>query len=441
MAGRAAAKGPVKRTNRLRCRVVGVRTALRPREASFDFADAPIWVVDGSLGTRVLSARLLDLLDLVGGIYRLESQIPRRPTNPAKEWLVEAPVRDVEFWSSDGGPRLASVLTFLNRAQWTFTFMARGKTPDLVVTAEPTRKVRQVVLFSGGMDSTCGAGVHTGPKQDVQLVSFYSNQRELQRRLAEELGYASPIQWRLQGRRGKEGMDLIRALMFLTLGAVVAESFGAQRIFQYENGFLAMAIPPAGTMVPTRHAHPELHRRMHNLWDAVLGRRLEIHNPFGLLTKREEVETFTRTIGTKRADGILRQTQTCWRLSQAHVGGEPKTPGQPCGVCTPCIVRRTARPSEASRATDWQGYAFDLKKLSVQRHARLGMTFRAYLELIAIVLGTSDDYELVEELAPEARALIGGQAGPTREEAVAVLRRFTREFCDAFDIDGFQNRA
>src|SRR5262249_7696329 len=68
-----------------------------------------------------------------------------------------------------------------------------------------------------------------------------------------------------QGRRGKEGMDLIRALMFLTLGAVVAESFGAEHVFQYENGCLAMAIPPAGTMVPTRHAHPELHRRMQSL--------------------------------------------------------------------------------------------------------------------------------------------------------------------------------
>src|SRR5262249_16811407 len=116
------------------------------------------------------------------------------------------------------------------------------------------------------------------------------------------------------------------------------------------------------------------------------------------------------------------------------VGGEEKTPGRPCGVCTPCIVRRTAWPSEVPASENWEGYAYDLTKLSVQRHEKLGMTFRAYLELIAIVLGTSDDDALIEELAPEARAWIGGAAGPTRDQAASLLRRFTTEFCEAFDI-------
>jgi hypothetical protein len=268
----------------------------------------------------------------------------------------------------------------------------------------------------------------------VQLVSFYSNQRALQRQLAEELGYAPPTQWRLQGRRGKEGMDLIRALMFLTLGAVVAETFGAPIVFQYENGVLATAIPPAGTMVPTRHAHPELHRRLERLWASVFERRIEIRNPFGLLTKREEFERFAKAVGNARAERVLRQTQTCWRLSQAQVGGKPKRPGVPCGVCTPCIVRRTARPFEAAKGKDWPGYSFDLKKPWVQHDAKLGMTFRAYLELIGIVLGGSNNREMIEELAPEAQALIGGPAGPTVEEAAAVLRRFAAEFCDTFEI-------
>lgn len=43
-------------------------------------------------------------------------------------------------------------------------------------------------------------------------------------------------------RTGNEGMNLIRSIVFLTLGAVVAETFGTSSIFQYENGFLAAAI-------------------------------------------------------------------------------------------------------------------------------------------------------------------------------------------------------
>jgi 7-cyano-7-deazaguanine synthase in queuosine biosynthesis len=441
MAGRAVAQRAVKRTTRLRCRVLGVRAAFEPREASFDFAAGPVWAADGALGAKAWSPRVLDLLDLVGGIYRVESQIPPRPTNPAKEWQIEAPVRDVDFWSREGGAPLASVLGFLNRARWSFAFRERGRTKDVEVAAEPRVAVRDVVLFSGGMDSTCGAGVHPGPPDAVQLVSFYSNQKELQRSLASELGYPPPVQWRLQGQRGKEGMDLIRALMFLTLGAAVAESFGVATVFQYENGVLAMAIPPAGAMIPTRHAHPELHRRLEVLWEAVFGRRIEIRNPFALMTKREEVETFVRTVSSDRADAILSRTQTCWRLSQAHVGGKAKRPGQPCGVCTPCIVRRTARPLEPIGTKSRPGYQFDLKKESVRRHPKLGMTFRAYLELIGLVFGTDDDRALIEQLAPEARALIGGPAGPTADQAVSVLRRFADEFCDTFAITISRSRA
>ena len=330
---------------------------------------------------------------------------------------------------------MASVLGFLNRALWTFTFIERPKFSEYVFTPEPARAIREVLLFSGGMDSACGAGVHPPPRDEVQLVSFYSNQRSLQRELAHELGYVEPTQWRLRGTRGKEGMDLIRALMFLTLGAVVAETFGSSTIFQYENGVLAMAIPPSGSQVPTRHAHPEFHRRLERLFAAVFGRALEIRNPFALLTKREEAAQFATAAGTGSAEAVLRRTQTCWRLSQAHVGGEKKTPFVPCGVCTPCIVRRTARPREAARG----GYAFDLKKPEVREHQKLGLTFRAYLELIGIALQYSDDREMIEELAPEARALIGGPAGPTEEQAAGVLRRFAIEFCETFGIQPRSN--
>jgi 7-cyano-7-deazaguanine synthase in queuosine biosynthesis len=346
----------------------------------------------------------------------------------------------VAFWSASGGALLASVLRFLNRALWSFNFEARRKTEELSIIAEP-RPVHEVVLFSGGMDSACGAGVHPGPREQVQLV-FGGNQGGLQKRLAAELGYGPLTQWRLVGRRGKEGMNLIRAFMFLTLGAVVAETFGVSTIFQYENGVLAMAVPPSGSQVPTRHAHPEFHRRLERLFEAAFGRKMEIRNPFLLLTKREEAAAFAKAAGADAAEAVLRQTQTCWRLSQAHVGGRPKKPSVPCGVCTPCIVRRTARPFEAAKGAwqDWSGYAFDLKKPAIH-NSKIGTSFRAYLELVGIALNAAGDREMIEDLAPEARALIGGDAGPDEEQAAALLRRFACEFCETFDITVPEARA
>lgn len=415
--------------------MIGVRSAFEDRAASFAFPASPIWKVAGPIGPHSLTARALDLLDLVGALYRVESAIPSRLTNPAKEWQIVAPVRDLSFWTRQGGQRLASVLGFLNRARWSFAFEARSDAPDIEVSRDKARVVKEIILFSGGMDSACGAGIHQGRKQ-VQLVSFYTNQRKLQQELANDLGYAPPTQWRLQGRRGKEGMNLIRALVFLSIGAAVAKTFGASRLLQYENGFLAAAIPPSGNFVPTRHAHPEFHRRLLQLLDAVFEQKLQIDNPFEQITKREACRLFKKAVGTELSERVLRKTQTCWHLAQAHVAGRSKRPGVPCGVCTPCIVRLTARPREMNRNAwkGWRGCACDLRKSSVRNNRKLGLTFRAYLELIDIALSYSDDRTMIEELAPEAQVLVDGPTGPSHTSVAAVLRRFAKEFCETFEI-------
>jgi 7-cyano-7-deazaguanine synthase in queuosine biosynthesis len=418
------------------CAVHGVRSQLPLRTAEFDFGATPVWSLHGPLGTRGLSARGDDLVDLAGAIYRLESKIRRRATDPAVTWELVAPVRDPAFWADVGGPLLASCLGFLNRARWTFDFTARPDAVEFVRREVDERPVDQITLFSGGMDSLCGAGSEERPHTSTQLVSFYHGQANLQRKLAAALGYRPPTQWRLRGQRGREGMNLLRSFMFLSLGAAVAESYGARRIVQYENGVLASAVPPSGNFIPTRHAHPETHRRMARLLDAVFGGSFTIENPFLPKTKREVGEALAATVGAGPAEDLLRVTETCWYLLQPNVGGVEKRNGQPCGVCTPCIVRRTARPAEAAARAwrGWLGYAFDLRKPRYRNHPVVGTTFRAYLELVDIVLTARSDAALIDDLAPEARALIDEVDGPSESLVAGVLRRFAGEFCDTFGI-------
>lgn len=418
------------------CTVHGVRKGLPLRKARFEFGTAPVWTVQGPFGPRALTPRGRDLIDIAGAIYRVESQIHKRATDPAILWELKVPVRDPDFWTRTGGALLGACLGFLNRARWTFTFIERPDAVDFVRPAPDERPVGQITLFSGGMDSLSGAGSHEGPREAIQLVSFYHGQAKLQSELATELGYQPPTQWRLTGRRGKEGMNFIRSFMFLCLGATVAESFGAKRIIQYENGVLGTAVPQSGNFVPTRHAHPETHRRVVKLFDAVFESGFTILNPFLALTKREVGQQLVRAIGAKKAEPLFRRTETCWYLFQPKVGGLDKANGQPCGVCTPCIVRRTARPAEASAGawSDWPGYAFDLKDTRFGEHPIVGTSFRGYLELVDIALNAADDTALIDELAPEARALIDDIAGPDEALVAGVLRRFASEFCDTFDI-------
>ncbi|WP_175429653.1 hypothetical protein [Azospirillum argentinense] len=420
----------------LTCTVHGVRKSLPLRKAVFDFGANPVWMLHGPLGPRDLSDRARDLIDLAGAIYRIESQIRRRPTDPAVRWELVVPVRDPEFWTVTGGPLLASCLGFLNRARWILTFTTRPNAVDFIRPEADERSIDQVTLFSGGMDSLSGAGSHNGLRDTIQLVSFYHSQAKLQSELAAALGYRPPTQWRLSGRRGREGMNLIRSFMFLCLGAAVAESYGVRRIVQYENGVLGTAVPQSGNFIPTRHAHPETHRRVVKLFDAVFGGSFLVTNPFLPLTKREVGEALVAAIGKERAEELFRRTETCWYLFQPRVGGLEKANGQPCGVCTPCIVRRTARPAESAAGAwpGWLGYAFNLTDPQYGEHPVVGTTFRAYLELIDITLTAPSDTALIDDLAPEARALIDEVHGPDEALVAGVLRRFASEFCDTFGI-------
>ena len=421
----------------LTCTVRGVRQQFKLRTAQFEMeAKRPVWTVTGAMGPHALSPRARDLLDIAGAIYRVKSQIRRRATDPAVAWEIEAPVRDAEFWRTRGGAPLAATLGFLNRARWTFTFVDRLDAVEFKAPATDEREVDQVTLFSGGMDSLCGAGADTHARDRIALVSYYHSQSALQARLAGELGYSPPTQWRLTGHRGREGMNLIRSFMFLTLGAVTAHSYGARGILQYENGVLATAVPQSGNFIPTRHAHPETHRRMTELLRAVFGTGFSIENPFLEMTKRQVGKKLVDAIGRAKSDDLHRQTETCWYLFQPKVRGHKKENGQPCGVCTPCIVRLTARPGELApdKAAGWKGYAFDLRKPQYADDPLVGTSFRAYLELVDIALSAADDARMIEELAPEARALIDDDKGPSTALVAGLLRRFAEEFCDTFGI-------
>jgi hypothetical protein len=149
------------------------------------------------------------------------------------------------------------------------------------------------------------------------------------------------------GDRGRFGGQFqYRSFLFLSLAGAVADSFGATRIYQFENGPLAAALPPSPMYRMTRHAHPRLHAAAGSLFRRLFGRPFSVENPFLPLTKREAVELLAKNCNTTRSlRDILAKTETCWNLNARSVlGGLEKAPGVACGSCIPCLVRRTAIP-------------------------------------------------------------------------------------------------
>jgi hypothetical protein len=248
----------------------------------------------------------------------------------------------------------------------------------------------------------------------------------VQREIAEKLGYGAPTQVRTDGLRGRGRGFLYRSFYYLCLAAAVATTYGVRRVIQYENGILACAFPPAPPYFMTRHAHPVVHRAAERVFQGVLGGRWTIENPFLKKTKRECYQSMVAELGAKPAAMIKKLTETCWyQNSNQYLGGHEKRNGVACGVCIPCIVRRTA--------TGVQSGEFDLNKRAIRADAVLSRDFEAYRLLAQRALDPKKRVRLVLEMPSYVRGLAHSETPAfSRDELTDLLVRFAREFVDVF---------
>lgn len=414
-------------TPRVRATVHGIRSALPSR--SMAFSPGREFTLRGAVGPGGLSPAAADLLDVATSVYWIERSLPgHRSANTPTRIDLNLRLREPARWSDRAIAALSDALHSLGNADWKVTIdRSRGAgMPETDVIAR--KRVRKVAMLSGGLDSTCGAARLQPERDDVQLVSFYTRQRSVQLQIAKALRHEPPSQLWLDKRAtpGRGRAFYYRSLFFTSIAAAIADSFGVRTLIQHENGILATAIPPAPAWRMTRHAHPTTHRSLEAVFGAVLGGRWQIENPFFALTKREAFAEASRTVGRKAMESLLPLTDTCWFHWSNKIPGSNKRPGIACGVCIPCIVRRTAVPGDR--------FYLDLCRDSVRNHATHGRAFRSYAgfaqELRAV--GKSDA-ALYRTLPAEATELIrlGAMDLPT---IARLLRTFATEFNDSFDL-------
>jgi len=181
----------------------------------------------------------------------------------------------------------------------------------------------------------------------------------------------------------------------------------------------------------TRHAHPRLHALFEQLLNALSGEKWWITNPLWQMTKRQAVAAMRHQMGHQKANAIIALTQSCWNLSSPQVFGirkfdrQIKYANQQCGVCVPCIVRRTALPRER--------FAFDLNRDAVRNHQKLGAHFLEYAEFLSAVRAAPTPAELRRNLPAEALDLIDNDWTDLKSLHV-LLHRFAAEFFATFPL-------
>lgn len=413
------------------CRVHKLRSVFGEQEISFE-TDAQVLLIPITpLGPRGLSAVGADLINLSAAVGQIERLLSGRTlNNPPERFKLTMNVHAPQCWTPEAIQAFCRILQLQGNAQWELDLLpVSGQPFSLQVETDAGDEVKQVALFSGGLDSACGAALLLQEVPATRLVSFFTRQKSLQHSLAVELGHVPPIQWRKNyiPESGKGRSFYYRALQFLALAAVSAESWGARIIYQFENGILATAIPPTPAFFMTRHAHPEVHRCAESLFSSLFGGTWQIRNPLLTLTKRAAVEKAISILGGEQASRVLGRTETCWYLVANRYPGGRKPPGLACGVCIPCIVRHTALPDEQTKE--------NLADDQVRNNPRAGQAFRSYYGFLRDVLGTSDSPAAFYRLLPASgRTLVSANYGLTLADLHILFVRFAQEFMAAYNF-------
>jgi 7-cyano-7-deazaguanine synthase in queuosine biosynthesis len=327
--------------------------------------------------SRALSARTLDLLEVVMAVYRQDRIQRRRPggrrRDPyglswSREMDVEVGVRDLPFWLEQR-EQLERALVWLSDDRWRLRFTRRSGLPRPSETHAALFEWRPendaVGLFSGGLDSLAGAvlDLTSHPSDELVLVSastatrMQATQRGLARALMSRTGRVWPLLVRLGLSRSKqeteEPTQRTRGLLFLALAVAVADTAGLDEIRVYENGVGAMNLPYSQAQLGThtsRAVHPKTLRLVHKLASAVCDREIRVEAPYFAYTKADLLRAFP----LEHTDLIARSVSCDHGFTRRQRG--PAL----CGRCTSCLLRRQAlHAAELAHLDDSEAYRVD----------------------------------------------------------------------------------
>jgi 7-cyano-7-deazaguanine synthase in queuosine biosynthesis len=331
-----------------------------------------------------------DLLNVLAAIYAADLAVRREPR--------EGFLRDIELTIAVVNhhafqalqPDFEFALYLLSQDNWSLHFQATAGQPEPHQAWARDRGI--TLLFSGGLDSFCGAADLAQQPRPFQLVSHVTHnqavsdaQTELHEALEQYAGRAIPrLTARVSGRsRGslkfpadneREDSQRSRSLLFLGLAALAARRTGFSEVVTIaENGQMALHLPLTAARVAafsTHTAHPEFVSRAEALFSQLLSYPLRFTNPYLYLTKSEVVCSLPPALHASIPRAI-----SCWR-------GSRLTKNTHCGECVPCLVRRLALAGAGMVLDEYERDVFNEDMASVPPDNRGKLNLVELMELV-----------------------------------------------------------
>lgn len=299
------------------------------------------------------AAVVRDLVNFAMAVYSADVGIFRTTGYDSwtRDFYLHLPVHDTKLWSN-AIQTITDMLSFLTGDHWMIDIrpitspyspysFENSDNPPLIFNA--------VSLFSGGLDSFIGAIDRLESGDILALVGHHgagtTNKFQEQAHAAIESEYKEKsllfpfyVQPPKLSGTEYEKTTRSRSILFLCLGSTIAASIGnGTRLFVPENGLISLNPPlincRMGTL-STRTTHPHFIQLFRNVLNA-LAIDVLVETPYRFRTKGEMAQ------GVLNTDVFLNGVHNTLSCSHPDAGRYSGfSPGQHCGYCVPCIIRR-----------------------------------------------------------------------------------------------------
>lgn len=338
---------------------------------------------------RMFLNEALDLFYISLMVYYADRKVKRSDTYDSwtREFKLYIPVLELKKWNKNR-KLLERMVSYLSGDIWTFEFRQRGLNKDEHKLKKGfTRKNKKWVpdnfcMLSGGLDSFIGAidllekdknitfvGHYGGGKGVVEYQNFVIDKLSAEYNLGKNQFfnfYAAPI-------GGVEDTTRTRSFMFFAHAIILASGKKeSKKLYIPENGLISLNIPLTNSRLgssSTRTTHPYYMKLLQKLIDN-LELEIELVNPYQFLTKGEMISQCKNDIFLKK---MAAKTMSCSHPDQGRYYRE--TEPSHCGMCLPCVIRRSAIKSAYSRdLSKYRDKDFKGKKASIElRSYKIGI--------------------------------------------------------------------
>jgi 7-cyano-7-deazaguanine synthase in queuosine biosynthesis len=298
----------------------------------------------------VPSAAATDFLTIAEAAYAADLRIPR--DTALDRWTrsirIYVPVSTPPIWRQLRS-QVETLLGFLTGDEWELEFREQQRELTMPPLGTAPLLTETVCLFSGGLDSLVAGIDLLTQGMPVALVGHYGAgltnliQQRVLAPLRHQFGAALRefrffVQPPKEHSAGEPSMRS-RSILFLALGIAVASALNAHRLVVGENGLISLNVPLTFTRLgsnSTRTTHPHVVVMLREILQAV-GLEIAVDLPYRFKTKGEMLAS---TMDPALLAATATLTMSCSHPEVGRYRGT--TPGNHCGYCVPCIIRRAA---------------------------------------------------------------------------------------------------